>query len=217
MRGIFWLLVIALIVGGPMLVVQFNVIPKAVTVGEETANVVNAKTQEIMATRSARKEIEDRAKDAGAGIRSETPIAEIELKIHAGINAERLHGGEPSLKWDAGLASVARAHSDDMAGRGYYDHISPEGFGPTNRLNQAGLSCRRATHYGIAENIHIELSDGWGSPNTKAIAANAVRRWVESPGHRQNLMDGKFSITGVGASFGTWKNGKAVFLTQVFC
>ena len=140
-------------------------------------------------------------------------VSELELKVHAGINAERTkHGGSP-LRWDEGLASVARAHSDDMTGRGYFSHDTPEGLDPTDRLHRAGLNCRKGYRYGIAENIAIETTIG----NLDRTAEEAVRGWINSPGHRTNLLNREYNMTGVGASFGTWRGYKAVYLTQVFC
>ena len=140
-------------------------------------------------------------------------VSNLELKVHAGINAERAkHGGSP-LQWDEGLASVARAHSNDMTGRDYFSHDTPEGLDPTDRLHRAGLNCRKGYRYGIAENIAIETTLG----NLDRTALEAVRGWINSPGHRTNLLNGEYNKTGVGASFGTWRGYKAVYLTQVFC
>lgn len=151
---------------------------------------------------------EDRARMA-----AEARVSELELKVYAGINAERTKQGGSPLTWDEGLASVARAHSDDMTGRGYFSHDTPEGLEPTDRLQRAGLNCRKGYRYGIAENIAIETTLG----NLDRTAAEAVRGWINSPGHRSNLLGRQYDRTGVGASFGTWHGYKAVYLTQVFC
>ena len=58
-------------------------------------------------------------------------VSELELKVHAGINAERASNGGSPLKWEEQLAAVARAHSDDMTSRGYFSHDTPEGLGPS--------------------------------------------------------------------------------------
>ena len=54
-------------------------------------------------------------------------VSELELKVHAGINAERAKNGSPPLEWEGQLGSVARAHSEDMTRRGYFSHDTPEG------------------------------------------------------------------------------------------
>ena len=144
---------------------------------------------------------------------AEARVSELELKVHAGINAERTREGGSPLAWDEALASVARAHSDDMTGRRYFSHDTPEGLDPTDRLHRAGLNCRKGYRYGIAENIAIETALG----NLDRTAAEAVRGWMNSPGHRSNLLSRQYDRTGVGASFGTWRGYQAVYLTQVFC
>ena len=140
-------------------------------------------------------------------------VSELELKVHAGINAERAKNGSPPLEWEGQLGSVARAHSEDMTRRGYFSHDTPEGLGPSERIDRAGYSCWKGSHYGVAENIAIETTLG----NLDRTAAEAVRGWMNSPGHRTNLLDTQYDRTGVGASFGTWRGYKAVYLTQVFC
>ena len=70
-------------------------------------------------------------------------IAELELKVHDGINEERVNIGGAPLIWDDDLASVARAHSDDMTTRDYFSHNTPEGLDPTDRLHMAGFNCEK--------------------------------------------------------------------------
>ena len=161
----------------------------------------------------AQAKIDERTRVADAAIRAEATVSELELKVHAGINAARVNNGGSALTLDNGLASVARAHSDDMSSRNYFRHDTPEGLDPTDRLHRAGLNCRKGYRYGIAENIAIETSLG----NLEQTAIEAVRGWMNSPGHRQNLLGREYDTTGVGASFGTWRGYKAVYLTQVFC
>ena len=142
-------------------------------------------------------------------------MAEIlERKVHQGINTERAAvPGSRQLQWDDRLNAIARAHSEDMTERGYFSHDTPEGVGPSGRAAKAGYSCRKAFHYGLAENITIELM----SNDMDKLAAAAVQGWVDSPGHRVNLLGRQYDRTGVGASFGKWRGYKAVYITQVFC
>ena len=155
----------------------------------------------------------ERTRVAAAAIQAEDRVSELERKVHAGINAARVNNGGSALNWNDGLASVARAHSDDMTNRNYFSHDTPEGLDPTGRLHRAGLDCRKGFRYGIAENIAIETS----LRNLEQTAAAAVRGWLNSPGHRRNLLNGEYATTGVSASFGIWRGYKAVYLTQVFC
>ncbi len=152
-------------------------------------------------------------REARARLETEARVSEIEQQVHVGINVERARNGGSPLRWDERLAAVARAHSDDMTNRGYFSHDTPEGLGPSDRIDRAGYSCWKSTHYGVAENIAIETA--LGDPDR--TAAEAVRGWVNSPGHRTNLLGKQYDRTGVGASFGTWRGYAAVYLTQVFC
>ena len=141
-------------------------------------------------------------------------VAELERKVHAGINAERAkNGSSPQLRWDNRLGAIARTHSEDMTRRGYFSHDTPEGLGPTSRIEKAGYNCWKDSHYGVAENITIELT----GDSLDRMAAEAVRSWVNSPGHRLNLLGRQYDRTGIGASFGKWRGYDAVYVTQVFC
>ena len=71
-----------------------------------------------------------------------------------------------------------------MTKRGYFSHDTPEGVGPSDRIERAGYSCRKGSHYGIPENIAIEIA----SKNLDKVAASAVEGWMNSPGHRTNLL-----------------------------
>ena len=151
-------------------------------------------------------QVHNRAESAGS-------VAGLERQVHVGINLERAKNGVLPLQWEDQLAAVARAHSDDMTSRGYFSHDSPEGLGPSDRIDRAGYSCWKGSHYGVAENIAIETTSG----GLDRVAAEAVRGWMNSPGHRTNLLGRQYDRTGVGVSFGGWRGHDAVYLTQVFC
>ena len=152
-------------------------------------------------------------REARARIEAAARVSDLELKVHAGINAERARNGGSPLQWEEQLAAVARAHSDDMTSRGYFSHDTLEGLGPSDRIDRAGYSCWKGSHYGVAENIAIETT----LVNLDQAAAEAVSGWMNSPGHWTNLLGPQYDRTGIGASFGTWRGYKAVYLTQVFC
>lgn len=154
------------------------------------------------------------ARTAPIDERSVDKVSELEKKVHAGINAARAtQGSSPQLRWEARLGAVARAHSEDMTGRNYFSHDTPEGLGPSDRIDKVGYSCWKGSHYGVAENLTIELADA----DLDHIARNAVQSWMNSPGHRTNLLGRQYDLTGVGASYGRWRGYSAVYLTQVFC
>ena len=210
----FWLVLIGLLVtAGWLLIARNDLLPNATSTIDSTITDVRANNQARTATRTAQAATDERTRVADAAIQAEASVSELERKVHAGINAARANIGSIPLQWDNNLASVARAHSDDMTNRNYFSHDTPEGLDPTDRLHRAGLNCRKGYRYGIAENIAIETTLG----NSDRTAAEAVQGWMDSPGHQRNLLNKEYSTTGIGASFGVWKGYKAVYLTQVFC
>jgi len=98
------------------------------------------------------------------------------------VNAERARNGVGALAHDTGLDVVAAAHARDMAERGYFSHVSPEGWDLAARLERAQRSYR-----GAAENLA-----GNQTPRL------AVQAWLDSPGHRENLLSQEYDRTGVG-------------------
>lgn len=93
------------------------------------------------------------------------------------INAERSAAGLSPLRRDAALERAALAHAKDMAARGYFDHVSPEGQTPRGRLLASG-DCGLLTGENIAK----------GQRTTEEV----VRDWMASEGHRRNNLNGSF-------------------------
>ncbi|GAA3506243.1 CAP domain-containing protein [Streptomyces prasinosporus] len=113
-------------------------------------------------------------------------------------NRERTRAGLPPLSRDPLLAAAAQAHSADMVARDFYSHTAPDGSRPWDRAAAAG-SARRT----IGENIAC----GRRSP------AEVVRGWMNSPGHRANILEPDFTHIGVGFAGG----GRAgTYWTQLF-
>ncbi|MFE5486266.1 CAP domain-containing protein [Streptomyces sp. NPDC056527] len=107
-------------------------------------------------------------------------------------NAEREKAGCSPLRSDGRLRSAAQAHADDMAERDYYEHTSPEGRDAGDRITAAGYAWSS-----WAENIHR----GPKSPTA------AMEDWMNSDGHRRNILNCSFKDIGVGVkltSNGPW-------------
>lgn len=119
-------------------------------------------------------------------------------EVIALTNAERAAARLAPLAQDPRLAAAAQAHSDDMVARDFYSHTGPEGHQPWDRARTAG-----ATHRGIGENIAC----GQRSP------AEVVRGWMDSPGHRANILKPDFTHIGVGHATGS---RAGTYWTQVF-
>ena len=118
------------------------------------------------------------------------------------INRERVAKGLAALVWNSDLYRLARQHSEDMGGRGYFDHETPEGLMPKDRARAAGLRGFRV----IAENI--AYNKGYENPG-----AYAVERWMKSSGHRANILYSSFQYSAIGSYVAS---DGSVYLTQVF-
>src|SRR5215218_4666678 len=108
-----------------------------------------------------------------------------EDQVLALVNIQRAAAGCGALSGDAALASVARAHSADMRDRGFFSHTNPDGLDPFARAAAAGLDAR-------AENI------AYGQPDP----ASVMDSWMNSPGHRANILDCSLTRLGVGMAEG---------------
>ncbi|MFD4658819.1 CAP domain-containing protein [Kitasatospora sp. NPDC058444] len=113
------------------------------------------------------------------------------------VNAERSKAGCGPVGSEPRLASAAQSHSDDMANRNYFDHASPEGYHADHRIEAAGYSW---SSWG--ENIARGQKD----------PAAVMNSWMNSPGHRANILNCSFTQLGVGVRTGN--NGP--WWTQVF-
>ncbi|MFF0558924.1 CAP domain-containing protein [Streptomyces sp. NPDC020472] len=108
------------------------------------------------------------------------------------VNAEREKAGCGPLRSEGQLRSAAQGHADDMAARDYYEHHSPEGRDAGDRMSGAGYEWST-----WGENIHR-------GPKTPA---RAMEDWMDSPGHRANILNCSFKDIGVGvtlAANGPW-------------
>ncbi len=108
------------------------------------------------------------------------------------INAQRRHYGLVPLVEDTRLDRAAQAHSDDMVAHGYFEHVSPSGSTPESRMTGAGYLSGNVG-YEVGENI------AWGTLNL-ATPASIVNAWMNSPGHRANILRSAFRQTGIGVS-----------------
>ena len=155
-------------------------------------------------------------------------IPKLERAIHDAVNAERKRHGLKVLESDDKLAAIARKHSRDMAKRDYLSHRNPEGRGPTERGKAAGFPIRKPTARGYAEGLAENLFKGHlyhsvlriaGIKRYKWIsqadlARSIVSGWMNSPGHRKNILTGSFDMQGIGAAVS--KERLEVYVTQMF-
>lgn len=154
--------------------------------------------------------------------------AQLELLIHQMVNGQRSKYGLPQLTWDERLASIARTHSEDMAKLNYFSHTNQAGEGPSVRAARQGYVCRKdyGSYYrlGIAENIFqgwLYSSITYFGPvpvknwlSIEEIAQQVVDEWMDSPGHRSNILDGQYDRQGIGVAV---SSDEKVLVTQNFC
>jgi uncharacterized protein YkwD len=129
-------------------------------------------------------------------------IASIEKQAFDLINEKRAEIGLGPLRWSDDLAKLARLHSDDMADEKYFSHKGSDGTMVDDRAAKLGIINWSA----IGENIAFER----GYENA---AEFTVERWMQSPAHKQNLLDQRWKETGMGVAIlpdGTY------YFTQVF-
>jgi uncharacterized protein YkwD len=110
-------------------------------------------------------------------------VAPVEQELIDLINTERQHIGRLPLAADARLMEAAAAHSIDMAGSGSFSHQGSGSSGPEERVQDEGYRWRY-----IAENI------GCGQDTPQRIVAS----WMQSSGHRDNLLSEQARDIGVG-------------------
>ncbi|MEV0620639.1 CAP domain-containing protein [Nonomuraea sp. NPDC050404] len=124
---------------------------------------------------------------------------DVENEVVRLVNAERAKGGCGAVKHDPQLYDAARGHSADMAAKNYFSHTSQDGRSFMDRIKAAGFTGGS----GWAENI----AKGQTSPTS------VMNSWMNSPGHKTNIMNCKYNLIGVGAV----KDSRgAIYWTQDF-
>lgn len=111
---------------------------------------------------------------------------EIMLKL---INEARLEAGVAPLIITPELMASSQAHSRDMACRNFFSHNNPDGQTPFDRMEVAGYPL-----YYAAENIYA----GQGVYNSPE---KAVKAWLNSPGHRTNMLSPQYVHIGLGFAY----------------
>jgi len=108
------------------------------------------------------------------------------------LNAERAKAGLPALRSEQRLELASQRHSEDMVRRRFFEHRSPDGVDPQERMLAAGYPSTNAL---TGENI------AWAT-GPRASAAAIVRLWMHSPPHRQDILRPGFVEVGVGVAAG---------------
>ncbi len=109
--------------------------------------------------------------------------AAYEAEVVRLVNQKRAEYGLKPLSQDWQLSRVARYKSQDMKDLGYFSHTSPTYGSPFQMMKSFGISYRTA-----GENI----AKGYASPEA------VVNAWMNSPGHRANILNSTYTHIGVG-------------------
>lgn len=111
-----------------------------------------------------------------------TNMNQDEKEVFNLINTQRANNGLSALKEDAEVQKVARIKAQDMVNNNYFSHTSPTYGSPFDMLKSFGISYKSA-----GENI--------AGNSTNSGAVNA---WMNSPGHKANILNSSFNYTGIG-------------------
>ncbi len=132
---------------------------------------------------------------ADTGVADNWPAAwtRLEADALAEVNAARARGADchsegvfgpaPALRLNPILVGTARAMSQDMGDRNFFDHTNPDGLDPFQRMEAAGYNGNA-----MGENIAAGYSTG----------AEVVAGWLSSDGHCRNMLDPDFGVIGIG-------------------
>ncbi|MGI8555372.1 MAG: CAP domain-containing protein [Pyrinomonadaceae bacterium] len=126
----------------------------------------------------------------------------LEHKAFDLLNEKRIANGLIPLKWNEELAKIARYHSENMAHGNYFSHQEADGSMVNNRADLFGISNWKS----IGENI--AFNRGFLKP-----ADSACEQWMQSPAHRENILDQHWKESGIGVAIAA---DGAYYFTQVF-
>lgn len=142
-------------------------------------------TKEPETTPPSQKEREPAKQETTAPVEVSTEAA-AEAEVLRLVNAERAKVGCSPVAANSALTELAEAFSKAMADQGFFDHTDPSGATPWDRAAKAGI-----TSLG-GENIARGQAD----------AASVMEAWMNSPGHKANILNCDFKTLGVGVQFG---------------
>jgi uncharacterized protein YkwD len=124
---------------------------------------------------------------------------QVRAELLDAVNSERSAHTLPPLRANLTLEKVAQRHADDMRARGYYGHASPEGTMVLARAKWAGY---------VAASVGENIAKG------QVSVEDVMEGWMNSPKHRENILNPFFSEVGFGLAIG--KEADQVLWVQVF-
>ncbi len=116
-------------------------------------------------------------------------------------NDARIENSGSKLAYSEVLAKAAQMKANDMATHGYFAHDSPDGLSPWYWFRQAGY-----TFFYAGENLAVNFGE----------SQDVANAWMNSPGHRDNILNEKFTEIGIATAEGVYKGKKTTFVVQEF-
>ncbi len=116
-------------------------------------------------------------------------------------NSDRAENALGELTINPVLEEAAQMKANDMAEKEYFAHVSPDGKDPWDWFNAAGYRFNYA-----GENLAVNFSD----------SSEVNDAWMNSPGHRANILNGKFTEVGIATARGEYKGRQTTFVVQMF-
>ncbi len=107
----------------------------------------------------------------------------------------------PALRENSVLDKAAQDKANDMLVRGYFSHNTPDGKTPWSFIQAAGYS-----YLSAGENLAVNFTE----------AENVEAAWMNSPGHKANILNKTFSEIGIGIAQGEFQGHAAIFVVQMF-
>jgi len=133
---------------------------------------------------------------AGADL---TPAADNVAQVRSAtlclLNRERTRRGLKRLAESPDLRKSAQGFSQAMVRESFFDHVSPGGSTLLSRVRNATAYLRNVSNYALGENI------AWGT-GEYATPAETMTAWMQSAGHRHNILNGRFRHVGIGIALG---------------
>lgn len=116
-------------------------------------------------------------------------------------NTERSTAKLGSLAINQKLTEAAQMKANDMATRGYFSHVTPDGKNSWYWFDKVGYNYAAA-----GENLAVNFTD----------SKDVTEAWMHSPSHRNNIMGENYTEIGIATAHGTYKNKEAIFVVQMF-
>ena len=116
-------------------------------------------------------------------------------------NNQRTQNDLPALTVSPLLTQAAQEKANDMAAKGYFSHVSPDGTLPWKWFQEVGYNYQFA-----GENLAVNFND----------SSDVVNAWMASPTHRANILKQQYTQVGIGMASGMYEGKSTIFVVQFF-